>query len=230
MRSALEAYLNERIWTGHNIVCLDESDENRCRDFARAVTLGINGIKGTHEIYNKRYNCSKEKAIEDHFCAKLSELAIWSFLRELPFFGKKLIAKDAPDFKLYSEDKKSFSRDIEIAWNGFDVKCHIKTQKDSMTRNLDLLKRRTKGSRKGTSWVFEKKDKLLIKLLNAPEKCKNDLLALTRINDESQVVIVGFIWAQDTISSLGPMVVEKANSTKVALYLAKLEERWFTFG
>jgi hypothetical protein len=98
------------------MITLSDSDIGKCYRFAYQVTLN------TFERYKKRkHNITREKVIQDHFIAKLTELYLYNYLTE------KAYQVTYPDFSI-SDDSSRYKDDIDmiVIKNNKPINLHIK--------------------------------------------------------------------------------------------------------
>ncbi len=103
--------------------------------------------------YEKRNQFNKDKIINDIYNGKKAEFLVYNFLISKQ---KKLIS---PDLNIYEKYNKSYNADLCLK----NVNIHVKSHK--VNGNFPV------------SWVFQKKDPLLL------EKKNNDYLALVVMDE-----------------------------------------------
>jgi len=172
------------------MIKLSDSDIGKCYKFAYNVTqLNFNRYKNRN---NKTY---KEKVIQDHFIAKLTELYLYYYLSE------KTYQCTYPDFSI-NNDRSKYKDDVDmiIIKDQKPINIHIKTCRiDSPISKSWLIQ-------KNTYTVLNPKD--------------NDFFAFCTYNNPENITIDKIIKASD-INWINP----KFNlPSKLACYLDSIEK------
>lgn len=118
------------------IILIDEETAFECENFA------IKRAEGSGKLYGQRGEPRHDKIIDDIRIGAMAEIAAYRAVKD------KVKELSFPDFKIYDKKNKSFDADL----TGEGVRFHVKSQ------SLESAKKY------GSSWLFQKRDKLL----NAP--------------------------------------------------------------
>lgn len=113
-------------------------------DIARCTKFAEQVVGTNVDEYSRRGQKNKDRIIQQIVEGKIVEVVV----------ARALLLPD-PDFEVYGKKKKSFSADMVSPDN---IHYHVKSQTKEM------------GDKYGTSWVFEKRDKLVRKESNPNDK------------------------------------------------------------
>ena len=134
--------------------------------------------------YKKRNQFNKDKIINDIYNGKKAEFLVYNFLISKQ---KKLIS---PDLNIYGKYDKSYDADLYLE----NVNIHVKSHK--VNGNFPV------------SWVFQKKDPLLLEVKNS------DYLALVVMNEDINYMYLKNI--KDVV--FNEPVKESLRKTKSCIY------------
>jgi hypothetical protein len=113
---------------------IPEYQEKQCDLFSKF------SVFSSLDEYKKRNQLNKEKIIKDIYNGKIAEFLVYNFLISKQ---KKI---NAPDLNIYNKYNKSYDADLVLENANIHVKSHI------VNNNFPV------------SWVFQKKDPLLLKV------------------------------------------------------------------
>lgn len=157
---------------------------NQCIDFAKRC------LETSAPHYKKRKQSNKEKIFVDIAVGKAAEFGFCKFLKE------NGIQCSEPDTQIYYGSRKNYAADISVS----DLKFHVKS----------FLA--TRSSQYGESWMFQKKDPMLI------NKYSNHYLVLCSVYD-LMVDIYCVVPCNIAAQHYKEPVLDKLKAGKRAVYL-----------
>lgn len=166
------------------------------KDYQEILAFAEKRMEDSQALYMKRGKTNLDKIKQDIVTGAVAEVAVSQYIRSLGLECNK------PDFALYKPKQKSFSADLQC--EGYSL--HVKSQCFESARKY------------GTSWLFQKQDKLFVK-----EKNKKDLLVLC-LSSGKFCSIEAIMPVKDIVE--GGLISEPKvwifKNSKVAIYLLEV--------